>query len=108
MLKPKHTRHPVSISPLAYQHRNSEAQVKVPLNKLRIEPQWVDCPNCKETAQTMVKGRGEGMQTFMSIMFWPISGRKHWFEKTHWFCSNCEKELASQKNGEELQVLVVS
>lgn len=78
----------------------------MPLSELKLEPQWVACPNCKETAQTTVKARGEGMQTFVSFMFWPMSGRRHFFETTRWFCSNCDKELASKKNGKELQVLV--
>ncbi|SPO01394.1 uncharacterized protein DNG_04070 [Cephalotrichum gorgonifer] len=85
-----------------------EPQATVPLEELKVEPQWIDCPNCKQTAQTTVKGRGEGMNLFMDVMFWPIRGRRHWFETTHWFCSNCEKELASQKNGKELRVLVAT
>lgn len=77
----------------------------MPLNELSGEPQWVNCPNCKETAQTRVKGRGKGMHIFMDLMFWPIPGRRHWFETTHWFCGNCEMKLASRKNGKEVRVL---
>ena len=42
----------------------------------------------------------------MNVFWWPLPNRKTWWEKTHWFCSNCDIELAMQKDGKELQVLV--
>ncbi|OAQ60558.1 LITAF-like zinc ribbon domain-containing protein [Pochonia chlamydosporia 170] len=78
----------------------------IPLDKLQPRAQWIDCPECGKRSQTVVEGRSEGMKTFMNLMWWPLPGRKHWFEKIHWSCSNCNKQLAMQKNGKDLQVLV--
>lgn len=78
----------------------------VPLNKLQPQPQLVDCPNCKQQAETVVQGRSKGKQRFMNIFWWPLPNRKHWWEKIHWYCKNCEVELAMQKEGHPLEVLV--
>jgi hypothetical protein len=48
----------------------------------------------------------KGKQQFMNVFWWPLPNRKTWWEKTHWFCSNCDIELAMQKDGKELEVLV--
>jgi hypothetical protein len=78
----------------------------VPLDRLRQEPQLIDCPNCKVKAPTKVQGRSKGKQQFMNVFWWPLPNRKTWSEKVHWYCSNCDIELAMQKDGKELQVLV--
>ncbi|RFU81115.1 litaf-like zinc ribbon domain-containing [Trichoderma arundinaceum] len=78
----------------------------VPLENLQPSPEWVNCPNCKQHAQTSVQGRTEGMRKFMNVFWWPLPNREHWFEETKWFCSNCNKQLAIQKHGKNLQVLV--
>ncbi|KAJ6438857.1 LITAF-like zinc ribbon domain-containing protein [Purpureocillium lavendulum] len=77
----------------------------VPLRQLRPQPQWIECPKCGETAQTQVQGRSKGMQTFMNVFWWPLPGRKYWWEKTRWLCGNCEAQLAMQKNNEDLVVM---
>lgn len=84
---------------------NGNGQIKtVPLEKLKLEPQWVDCPLCKKQAQTKVQGRSDGKRKFMNVFWWPLPGRETWWEKTHWYCTSCNGELAMQKNGKELQV----
>ena len=75
------------------------------LAQLEAHPQQIDCPNCSKRTQTRVEGRSKGKQTFMNVMWWPLPGRRHWWEKTHWFCENCDYELAVQKYGKDLEVL---
>ncbi|KAG9249764.1 uncharacterized protein F5Z01DRAFT_467021 [Emericellopsis atlantica] len=76
----------------------------VPLEKLDVRPQWVHCPQCNRDTQTRVQGRSEGKTKFMNVFWWPLPNRRHWWEKTHWYCLKCDKELAMQKYGKELQV----
>jgi DNA-directed RNA polymerase subunit RPC12/RpoP len=78
----------------------------VPLEHLSREPQHIHCPKCKQNQKTMVKGRSKGMMTFMDIFWWPLPNRKHWFETVHWFCGNCNVEVAMKKSGKPIQVLV--
>lgn len=79
----------------------------VPLTQLvATRQQPVDCPSCHEHTLTSVEGRSEGRQQFMNVFWWPLPDRKHWWEKTHWYCSGCKVELAVQKRGKELRVLV--
>ncbi len=82
------------------------AKHTVPLRQLRPEPQWIDCPKCGQTAQTQIQCRSEGKQKFMNVFWWPLPGRKHWWEKTRWLCGNCNEELAMQKFNDDLQILV--
>lgn len=77
----------------------------VPLSQLQMKPQSIDCPNCHERHQTKVAGRSEGKKKLHNILWWPMPNRKHYWEKTHWYCSNCDYELAMQKFGKPLQVL---
>jgi hypothetical protein len=67
-------------------------------------PELVECPNCHRTTQTRVVGRSKGKERFMNIFWWPMPERKHWWEKTEWFCGECDKELATQKFGKEIEV----
>jgi hypothetical protein len=34
-----------------------------------------------------------------------MPGRRHWWEKTEWFCGECEREVARQKFGKEIEVV---
>lgn len=77
-----------------------------PLDALTAQPEWIDCPNCHQRAQTEIQGRSKGKQRFMNVFWWPLPNRKHWWEEVKWFCSNCKIQVASQKNGKNLQVLV--
>lgn len=88
------------------QAADGSSQPSVPLERLQRRPQWIDCPNCKTKAQTQVQGRSPGKQTFMNVFWWPLPNRKHWWETTHWYCKNCHKEVASQKDGKDIQLLV--
>lgn len=76
----------------------------VPLERLRPEPQMVDCPHCHKTTQTRLEGRGKGMKLFMNIFWWPLPGRRTWWETLKWHCGECGEVLATQKNGKELVV----
>lgn len=76
----------------------------VALERLRPLSQTVECPHCGKLVHTSVEGRGKGMQRFMDVMFWPLPGRRYWWETTTWRCSECEATLASQKNGKEIKV----
>ncbi|KAK2595210.1 hypothetical protein QQS21_007063 [Conoideocrella luteorostrata] len=77
----------------------------VPLDKLQPMAQWIHCPGCQKQAETVVKGRSDGMMTFMNIMWWPLPGREHWWETTKWHCSNCHKLVARQKSRKNLEVM---
>lgn len=70
-----------------------------------MQPQNIDCPNCHEKHETRVKGRSEGKKKLHNVLWWPLPNRKHYWEKTYWYCSNCDHELAMQKFGKPLQVL---
>lgn len=86
----------------------SETQYNIPsvsLDKLEPRAQWIDCPKCNRRTQTVVQGRSERKQNMMSLMFWPLPNCKHWWEQTHWFCKECNTELAKQKYGKEMEVL---
>ncbi|KAI6778290.1 uncharacterized protein J7T54_008468 [Emericellopsis cladophorae] len=76
----------------------------VPIEKLDVRPQWVHCPHCNQDTQTRIQGRSEGKAKFMDVFWWPLPNRRHWWEKTHWYCLKCDKELAMQKYGKELQI----
>ncbi|KAL6857538.1 hypothetical protein ACO1O0_004976 [Amphichorda felina] len=85
---------------------NGLSEPAVPLDRLQHRPQWIDCPSCHARSQTQVQGRSQGKQRFMNVFWWPLPGRKHWWETTHWFCKSCHTEIASQKNGKDIQILV--
>ncbi|KAJ4149979.1 hypothetical protein LMH87_010750 [Akanthomyces muscarius] len=76
----------------------------VALERLRPVSQTIECPHCGKLVKTTIEGRGKGMQRFMDVMFWPLPGRRNWWETTTWRCGACEASLASQKNGKELKV----
>ena len=46
------------------------------------------------------------MKTFMNVLWWPLPDRRLFWEKKYWYCQECNKELAIQKRGKDLQVLV--
>ena len=55
-----------------------------PLDQLTREPAYIQCPNCNQRAQTEVKGRSKGMERFMNVFWWPLPGRRHWWEEVKW------------------------
>ena len=69
-------------------------------------PETIDCPSCGQRAQITVQGRSEGKKKFMNVFWWPMPDRKHWWEETRWHCGHCEVQVASQKHGKNVQVLV--
>ncbi|KAM3463710.1 hypothetical protein NHJ6243_003115 [Beauveria neobassiana] len=77
----------------------------VALERMRPVSQTVQCPHCGQIVKTIVDGRGKGMQRFMDVFFWPLPGRRNWWETTTWRCGDCEVVLASQKNGKDIKVM---
>jgi DNA-directed RNA polymerase subunit RPC12/RpoP len=74
------------------------------LSNLQPQPEPITCPNCGVQTHTRVEGRTKNMKTFMNVFWWPLPGRREWWEKTQWFCENCEKKLATMKKGKEVRV----
>ncbi|KAF4121042.1 hypothetical protein GMORB2_2528 [Geosmithia morbida] len=86
---------------------STSGPVTVPLTQLSpTRQQWIDCPGCSRPTRTSVEGRSEGRKLFMNVFWWPLPNRKHWWEKTHWYCSGCRTEVAVQKRGEDLRILI--
>ncbi|KAJ1325440.1 LITAF-like zinc ribbon domain-containing protein [Microdochium nivale] len=71
-----------------------------------VRPQTVDCPSCGQRTTARVEARSEGKRRFMNVFWWPLPGREHWWEETKWYCGGCEVQLASQKWGMNMNVLV--
>lgn len=78
----------------------------VPLNRLQYKRQRVECPKCQQPNHTLVEGRSAGKKMFMNVFFWPLPGRKYWWETIHWYCEGCNVELAKQKGNDDIEVLV--
>ncbi|KXJ90461.1 hypothetical protein Micbo1qcDRAFT_164037 [Microdochium bolleyi] len=98
-----------AISATAGQDNNtpSNNEVVADLRQLRPDgPETIDCPRCHQRATTRVEGRSEGKKKFMNVFWWPLPGRKHWWEETRWSCDQCEALLATQKWGKNMNVLV--
>ncbi|KAH7029561.1 uncharacterized protein B0I36DRAFT_385039 [Microdochium trichocladiopsis] len=94
---------------LEQQPQNAEPSLRHVSNLEDLKPdgpETIDCPSCHQRAQTTVKGRTDGMKTFMNVFWWPLPDRKHWWEETKWYCENCKVQVASQKHGKNIQVLV--
>ncbi|KAG9242184.1 hypothetical protein BJ878DRAFT_184669 [Calycina marina] len=77
-------------------------QMVTPLNMLKNQPVYVDCPHCHTRAITMVETHGEGMQfacgallCLVCICLAPLPCCLHWFEETNISCSNCKRQLAN-------------
>lgn len=97
---------PTQQNPLPDQTPDAQgSKAVVPLARLRPLPQWIECPKCGKTTQTEVQGRSKKMRRFMNVFWWPLPGREQWWETLHWSCSDCQQEVATQKNGKELKLV---
>ncbi|KAI9898103.1 hypothetical protein N3K66_006463 [Trichothecium roseum] len=103
---------PIQMQPMTAPPMNPHAaQQKVtPLHLLSETPQWIDCHFCRQRTKTVVKKDGAGLQfltgavlCLVCICLAPLPCCLNWFEETHWYCSNCNKQVAHRVGDHPLQ-----
>ncbi|KAK3899954.1 hypothetical protein C8A05DRAFT_17680 [Staphylotrichum tortipilum] len=75
------------------------------LNRLGDEPQSIDCPFCERRATTRLDHRRTAMQFFYGLLCFLgcpcltcIGCAIHAFENTNYYCSECDKKVATRPN----------
>ncbi|KAK1505126.1 hypothetical protein CABS01_08904 [Colletotrichum abscissum] len=82
-----------------------------PLHMLGDEPQWIDCPFCKQRTQTVIAKEGTAMQMvagalccLLCICLTCVPCIAGWCEDMHYTCSNCKNKVATRPYDGTIQV----
>ncbi|KHN98743.1 LPS-induced tumor necrosis factor alpha factor [Metarhizium album ARSEF 1941] len=83
----------------------------IPLNQLGNQPQWIDCPFCRQRTMTTVQREGTSMQILVGallclfcVCLTCVPCLAGWFEDTHYRCSNCKNVVAIRRHDGPIEV----
>ncbi|KAH7322704.1 hypothetical protein B0I35DRAFT_407154 [Stachybotrys elegans] len=101
----------IAMQPMGQPNMNTGNADKVTrLTHLGPMPEWIDCPFCKQRTKTNVVQSGGGMQfltgtllCLVCICLAPLPCMLHWFEETQWFCTGCNKVVATKRHDMPVQ-----